>query len=111
MAFIDTSRLEGKEIRPGWTGRFVNTENMTLAYYTVPSGASIHEHSHPNEEVWNIIEGRFEVMVDEETRVLGPGSVAFVPPDVAHSVRAVTDGRVIVVDYPVRHVVGGVSID
>jgi quercetin dioxygenase-like cupin family protein len=110
VPFIDTSRLEAKEIRPGWTGRFVNTENLTLAYYTVPSGAWIHEHSHPNEEVWNIIDGDFEVTLDGDARVLGPGSVAVVPPDTPHSVTAVTDGRVIVVDYPVRHAIGGVDI-
>jgi len=31
-----------------------------------------------------------------------PGLVAIVPPGVRHSVRAITDGRVIVVDHPAR---------
>ena len=79
MPFIDLSQLECKEIRPGWSGRFVHTENMTFSYYTVPSGAWIHEHRHPNEEVWNIIDGEFEVTVDGDTRSWGPGPLQWCP--------------------------------
>ena len=61
MPFIDTKQLSVKEPLPGWKGRFLNSENMTFGYYTVAAGASIHEHFHPNEEVWHIIEGEFEV--------------------------------------------------
>ena len=49
-----------------------------------------------------MIEGELEVTVGGETRVAGPGMVAIVPAGVAHSVRALTDGKAIVVDWPVR---------
>ena len=58
-----------------------------------------------------MIEGELEVSIDGQTQVAGPGSVAVVPPNTTHSVRAVTDGRSIVVDYPLRHSVGGVNTD
>ena len=41
----------------------------------------------------------------------GPGSAAVVPPNMRHSVSALSDGRAIVVDHPVRDSVGGVRID
>jgi unsaturated pyranuronate lyase len=111
MPFIDTSQLQVKEPLPGWKGRFFHSENMLFAYYAVSAGASIHEHSHPNEEVWHVIEGELEVTIAGQTQVAGPGSVAVVPPNTAHSVRALSDGRSIVVDYPLRDFVGGVKTD
>jgi len=52
MTFIDTNHLNVKEPRAGWKGRFFHSQNMTFAYYAVAAGAWIHEHSHPNDEVW-----------------------------------------------------------
>jgi quercetin dioxygenase-like cupin family protein len=75
---------------------------MSFAHYDVAAGRSIHEHHHPNEEVWVIIEGRFEVSIAGETRVAGPGAVAVVPPDVPHSVRVLEGGRAVVANHPIR---------
>ena len=111
MPFVDVSSLRSKEPLPGWEGRFVHSEHMTFAYYTVAAGASIHEHEHPNEEVWHVIEGRLEVRIGGETQVAGPGCMALVPANTAHSVRALTDGRSIVVDTPRRHEIGRVGTD
>jgi quercetin dioxygenase-like cupin family protein len=111
MPFIDTKQLTVKEPRPGWKGRFFHSNNMTFAYYTVRPGASVHEHFHPNEEVWNVIEGELEFTLDGQTQIARPGSAIVVPPNVAHSVRALSDARIIVVDFPLRESVGGVKID
>jgi quercetin dioxygenase-like cupin family protein len=107
MPFIDTNQLGSKEPLPGWHGRFLHSQSMTFGYYDVAAGASIHPHFHPNEEVWHVIEGQLEVTIGDETRVAGPGCVAVVPPNTPHSVRALTDGRSIVVDHPRRDRVGG----
>jgi quercetin dioxygenase-like cupin family protein len=111
MPFIDTSQLKVIERLPGWKGRYFDSENMTFGYYAVTAGASIHEHSHPNEEVWHIIEGELEVTIDGQTLVAGPGCVAVVPPNTAHSVRALSDGRSIVVDHPLRRFLHGDNTD
>lgn len=83
---------------------------MGFAYYAVEAGASIHEHSHPNDEVWHVVEGSLEVTVGGETQVAGPGCAAVVPPNTPHSVKALTDARAIVVDHPKRDSVGGVDL-
>jgi quercetin dioxygenase-like cupin family protein len=111
MPFIDTSQLKVKEPLPRLEGAVFHSNNMSFAYYGVAAGASIHEHSHPNEEVWHVIEGELEVTIGDLTRVAGPGSVAVVPPNTTHSVKALSDGRSIVVDYPLRHAVGGIDTD
>lgn len=102
MSLVDTRALEVGERLPGWKDRSFSTERMTFAHFTFTAGAAIHEHSHPNEEVWTVLEGELQVTVGGETLVASPGLVAIVPPNTAHSVRAVTDGRAIVTDSPVR---------
>ena len=111
MPFIDTNELNIKEPRPGWRGRFLNSQNLTFAHYTTAAGASIHEHSHPQEEVWNVLEGELEVTIDGVTQIAGPGCVAIVPPNTLHSVRSLTDSRSIVVDYPLRPAIGGITTE
>jgi quercetin dioxygenase-like cupin family protein len=102
MPFIDTSSLKVTERLPGWSGRYFHSENMTFAYYEFKSGASIHEHFHPQEEVYDLIEGELEITIDGETRIISPGIVAIVPNNARHSVRALTDGHAIIVDSPSR---------
>jgi quercetin dioxygenase-like cupin family protein len=110
VSFIDTNELSVKEPRAGWKGRFFHSEHMTFAYYTVAAGASVHEHTHSNDEVWNIVEGRLKVTIAGETRVVGPGVAAVIPSNASHSVKALTKVRAIVVDYPLRHSISGVDL-
>jgi quercetin dioxygenase-like cupin family protein len=102
MPFVDTSKLDVIERLPGWHGRYFHSPSMTFAHYDFKGGSSIHEHSHPQEEVYEVIEGKLEVTIDGEAQVAGAGVVAIVPGNARHSVRALTDGRAIIVDYPVR---------
>lgn len=111
MPFIDTAHLPIQEPLPGWKGRYFHSENMTFGYYDVRAGASIHEHAHENEEVWHVLEGELEVTIGGETQIAGPGGVAVVPPNTLHRVTARTDGRSIVVDYPLRRSVGNADTD
>jgi quercetin dioxygenase-like cupin family protein len=103
MPFLHPDEMKAAEPLPGWRGRFWRSEAMSFGRYTIAAGASIHEHHHPNEEVWIVVEGTLEVTVDGVTRTAGPGGVALVPPDALHSVRALTDGLAIVANHPVRH--------
>jgi quercetin dioxygenase-like cupin family protein len=65
-------------------------------------GASIHEHSHPQEEVYEVVEGELEVTIDGAAQVIRTGLMAIVPGNAPHSVKALTNGRAIIVDYPLR---------
>jgi quercetin dioxygenase-like cupin family protein len=42
-------------------------------------GSSIHEHSHPQEEVYEVIEGELEVTIDGVAQIARAGLVAIVP--------------------------------
>jgi len=106
MPFVDTGNLNVIERLPGWFGRYFHSPSMTFAHYEFKRGAYIHEHFHPQEEVWTVIEGEAEVTIDGVSRIVRPGLVAVVPGNVRHSVKALTDGRAIIVDYPSRDEIG-----
>ena len=102
MKKIDLKSLEQKQIFPGYKGRVIHSEKMTFVYWNIDAGSRVPDHSHPHEQVVNVIEGDFELTVDNETEILKPQSVVIIPPNAHHSGRAVTDCRILDVFYPVR---------
>lgn len=102
MPVIDVASLKLIERLPGWRGRYLHSETMTFAHYDFDKGATIHEHSHSEEEVYQVLEGELEILVDDVKCIAKPGIVAIVPANARHLVRALTDGRVIVIDHPAR---------
>jgi quercetin dioxygenase-like cupin family protein len=102
MPFVNTSSLNVTERLPGWSGRYFHSASMTFAHYDFKRGSSIHEHFHPEEEVYEVIEGELEVTIEGVTQIARPGLVAIVPSNALHSVKALTDGQAIIVDHPTR---------
>ena len=102
MPFVDTSSLKVTERLPGWNGRYFHSSSMTFAHYDFKRGSSIHEHFHPQEEVWEVIEGELEMTINGEAQIARAGLVAIIPSNARHSAKALSDGRAIIVDYPLR---------
>ena len=102
MSLVDVGKLKVTERLPGWRGRYFHAVNMTVAHYEFTRGASIHEHHHSQEELYEVLEGELELTVDGVTQVARPGVAAIVPSNARHWVRALTDGRAIIVDSPAR---------
>jgi quercetin dioxygenase-like cupin family protein len=102
VTFVDLTNLEMKEPVPGYKGVFVHSDNMTVAYWDVEKGAQMPEHSHPHEQVANVVDGKFELTLAGEPCVLDRGSAAIIPPNTPHSGKAITQCRLIDVFHPVR---------
>ena len=102
MYFLNLTDL--KEIEPvaGFKARFVHTDHVTMAYWTVTAGATLPQHAHPHEQIASVIEGEFEMTIGGETKVLASGQVAVIPGNVPHSARALTACRIVDAFYPVR---------
>lgn len=108
MAFVDSRELHPRQPLAGWNGRFFHSDHMTFVYYEIDADAvPIHEHRHPEEEVWNVVEGKLAITIDGVEHVAGPGCAAIVPSNTPHSTRALSASRAIVVDFPIRDRVGG----
>jgi quercetin dioxygenase-like cupin family protein len=102
VTFLKVGDLPMRERLPGWRGRHFSSSTMTFGHWEFDAGASIHKHAHPQEEVWEVLEGELEITVGGESGVAGIGGAAIVPPNTPHSIRALRSGRAIVVDHPIR---------
>jgi quercetin dioxygenase-like cupin family protein len=106
LPIVDTRSLKVIERLPGWRGRYFHTATMTFAHYDFDRDATIHEHFHAAEEVYEVLEGELEITIDGVAHVARPGVVAVVPANTRHAVTALTDGRLIVIDHPARREFG-----
>lgn len=100
--FRELRFIEQREIFPKCHVRFVHSDNMTLSYWNLEEGAELPAHSHPHEQVSNVIEGRMELTVGGDTKLVLGGSVVIIPPNTPHSAKAREACYVIDVFYPVR---------
>ncbi len=100
--FRSLSALEEKELIPGFFGKMVHTDRMTVAHFRIEKGSSLPEHHHVHEQVTNVVSGELEMTVGRETKVCKAGDVVVIPSGVPHSARALTDCHVIDVFQPAR---------
>jgi quercetin dioxygenase-like cupin family protein len=98
----ELKKIEPREIMPGFWGRFVHTDNMTFAYWEIKKGSSLPEHSHMHEQVVNMLEGEFEIVLEGASNHLCSGMVLPIPSHAKHAGRAITDCKILDVFYPVR---------
>ena len=102
MSKINLKNIPAKELIPGFTGRMIHSENMTIAYWDIKAESSLPAHSHHHEQIVNMIEGDFELTVAGEPQILKPGMVVVIPSNVGHSGKALTDCKIIDVFSPRR---------
>ena len=102
MPYFVIEDLPTQEPMPGFKGKFVHTENMSVAHWRITANSIAPLHAHPHEQVSFVVEGEFELTIAGETKVLKPGVVAVIPPDVKHSGIAITECHLIDIFYPVR---------
>ncbi|MBA4421999.1 MAG: cupin domain-containing protein [Syntrophus sp. (in: bacteria)] len=102
MPFIKLSDIEEREMVKGFRARFIHTDQVTTAHWQIAAGSTLPDHSHPHEQVTIIINGRFEMTVDAETRTIEAGDVVVIPSGAKHRGRALTDCFILDVFSPVR---------
>ncbi len=102
MAKVNLSSITPIEMLPGYSARFIHTEQMTFSYLDVKAGAAVPEHSHHHEQVCMVREGEFQLTLDGEPIRFGPGEVIVIPSNVKHAGLAITDCKLLDVFTPVR---------
>ena len=96
------NQTPAKQIMPGFHGKFVHTDAMTLAYWTIDRGSILPEHSHHHTQIVQLIKGEFEMTVGNETHQFKSGDVLEIPGHVVHSGKALTDCVIHDIFLPVR---------
>ena len=94
--------IRQKEIMPGFKGRFIHTDGFTIAYWDIAENSELPEHSHIHEQTTQVIEGKLELTINGETKILEAGSIAIIPSNIVHKGKALTDCKVTDVFCPTR---------
>jgi quercetin dioxygenase-like cupin family protein len=71
--------------------RLITGDSMMIAHVYLAKGAIVPEHSHHNEQLTYILEGRLRFTVGGETIDVGAGEVLTIPPHVPHGAEALED--------------------
>ena len=99
---IDLPEINPTEKLPGFHGKFIHSEDFTIALWEVTAGSILPEHSHINIQSSQVIEGTFEMTIDGVTTVLSPGKLVVIPANAVHSGRALTDCKITDIFSPAR---------
>ena len=102
MPKIDLDGLAVKTLAPGFDAKLIHTDAMTFSSVQCEAGAELPEHSHPQEQVVNVLSGELELVVEGESHLLTRGVVFFLPSNLPHSGMARTQCEVLDVFSPPR---------
>ncbi len=99
----DISSLEPFRVWNGVVARSVEGERVSFAIVELDPSSHVPEHSHENEQLGFVLNGKVTFRVGTETRELEAGGAWRIPPNVPHEVHTGPDGAVVVdVFAPVR---------
>jgi quercetin dioxygenase-like cupin family protein len=80
----------------------IHAERVTIARLFLRKGAVVPRHSHGNEQVTLLQEGRLRFLFDDAEHILAAGEAMPIPPDAPHRVEALEDSVAIDIFAPVR---------
>jgi quercetin dioxygenase-like cupin family protein len=102
MSFIDYKRKNLVKIWDGIYGQMHYSQHLTCAHITIQKGAVLPEHFHEQEQWSHMLDGEMEFTVGGETQLLRAGQTAYIPSNVPHSAKTLTECKLIDVFSPPR---------
>ncbi|TMI84748.1 MAG: cupin domain-containing protein [Bacillati bacterium ANGP1] len=91
MPFYRFEQLKQETISPDYStaaGGTVTGQVIEVGKYAMAKGTGADPHRHPNEQIVYVLRGKLRARVGEEERILEPGDVVHIPPNVVHEIRA-----------------------
>jgi len=102
MPLYNIHEIPSCNLIEGYDAQFIHTAKATYSHVKAKAGAVLPKHSHPQEQVSYILDGKFELTVNDIPYELEPGQVFVIPSNALHSGRAITDCFILDVFTPVR---------
>ena len=87
MPFFKVDELTSTQAMEGVSRRAVYLDQLMLTFFDLAPHSIVPMHKHPHEQITLIIEGEMEFTLGNETKVLGKGEGATIPPNVEHGGR------------------------
>lgn len=87
---MNLSEIAPKEIMPGYHGKIVHGERMSVVFWEVAQGAEVPQHQHDHEQIMHVMEGTFEFTVNNHTQNYEAGDIVIIPSNQPHKGKALT---------------------
>ena len=91
-----------EQMNPELARQVIHAQRITIAKLALRQGAVGPRHSHNNEQITMLQEGRLRFIFDDREFTIAAGDVMPIPPDAPHRVEALEDSIAIDVFSPVR---------
>ena len=103
FGFVDWDRVPPIPLAPGVRLRTPHGERVMISLVEIDAGAVVPPHSHPHEQAGMVLEGKMELTIDGESRVLERGQAYIIRGGVRHAARSI-DGpcRALDIFSPIR---------
>lgn len=102
MPFINYPNKPKVKIWEGIYGQVHHSNTITCGHISIAAGIQLPEHQHIHEQWSHLLQGEMEFTVGGETRIIKAGETAYIPSNVPHSAKTITDCKLIDVFSPVR---------
>ncbi|HET8528067.1 MAG TPA: cupin domain-containing protein [Gaiellaceae bacterium] len=94
--------VEREELSPLIGRRLITGDGLMIAHVYLAEGAIVPEHSHHNEQITYILEGKLRFTIEGETIDVAAGEVLHIPAHVPHRAEALEDTLDVDVFHPPR---------
>lgn len=106
MPFYNWDEVAWDEVSPGMRRKILNGDKIMLVLWELEPGSEIPLHTHPHEQISHIIQGKVEFRAGDETKIVGPGKVCYIPyqSEMEHGVKVIGNENFVGLDifHPIR---------
>src|SRR5947209_11534744 len=78
---------------------FLRKPSMSMGVYELAAGATDPQRPHTEDEVYYVLSGQAFINVATEDRQIQPGSIIFVPANIAHRFHSITEDLTLLVFF------------
>lgn len=94
-AFFEVDKLPSFDPVAGVRMSVLAGERMMANWVRISPGAEVPAHAHVHEQLGLVLEGEIEMMIDGETRTIGPGACYCISSDISHGAVGGPDGALV----------------
>jgi quercetin dioxygenase-like cupin family protein len=102
MKLYDWNEVQKEQMNPEVARQVIHGEKMTVARIFLKKGAVVPEHSHANEQITLLQEGKVRFFISGEEQLVVAGQVVHIPSNAPHKVMALEDSIATDLFAPVR---------
>jgi len=101
--FIETSSMQWEQVAVGMKRKIMGyNDEIMMVQVKFDKGGIGARHKHRQSQTTFVVNGKFEVTIGNDTKILSGGDGFYIPPDVEHGALCLEEGILIDVFSPIR---------